>query len=338
MTEYMTGPVGVEIVGVGTAVPDDVVTNTDLEKVMDTSDEWIRQRTGIEQRYRIKADQGESVKHLAKDAVIRALDAANMDAAELDLIVLSTMSSEMTCPPTACRLAAEIGTKNAGAFDLSAACCGFVFGLNTAYGLMQTGQYRNVALIGADTLTNIVEYSTKGRNGAILFGDAAGAIILRKTNDSGKGIIAQAMHSDGERWADLSIPQTKFDLEDGVEFDEWQLGKLHMNGQSVFKFAVGTFPQVIEQTLDRAGMTAGDVDHFICHQSNRRILEAARKRFGLAKEKFHINIDRFANTVAASVPLALNDLVSAGRVKPGQRVMFVGFGGGLTWGTSLWQL
>jgi 3-oxoacyl-[acyl-carrier-protein] synthase-3 len=334
----MTGPVGVEIAGVGTAVPEDVVTNADLEKVMDTSDEWIRQRTGIEQRFRIRAHEGESVKHLAHDAVLRALEAAKMDAAELDLVLLSTMSSEMTCPPTACRLAAEIGTKNAGAFDISAACCGFVFGLNTAYGLMQTGQYRNVALIGADTLTNIVEYSTKGRNGAILFGDAAGAVILRKTSDSSRGLIAQAMHSDGERWADLSIPETRFDFEEGVEFDEWQLGKLHMNGQSVFKFAVGTFPKVIEQTLDRAGMTADDVDHFVCHQSNRRILDAARDRFGLAEEKFHINIDRFANTVAASIPLVLNDLVSAGRVKPGQRIMFVGFGGGLTWGTSLWQL
>ncbi len=338
MSHYQTGPVGVEIAGIGTAVPDNVVTNADLEKVMDTSDEWIRQRTGIEQRHRIRSDQGESVKHLAHDAVLRALDAAGMKADELDLIVLSTMSSEMTCPPTACRLAAEIGTKNAGAFDLSAACCGFVFGLNTAYGLMQTGQYKNVALIGADTLTNIVEYSTKGRNGAILFGDAAGAVILRKTPDSDKGLIAQTMHSDGERWNDLYIPETKFDFHEGDTFDEWQLGKLHMNGHSVFKFAVGTFPLVIEQTLERAGLSADDVDHFICHQSNRRILDAARNRFGLAEEKFHINIQRYANTVAASVPLVLNDLVTADRVKPGQRVMFVGFGGGLTWGTSLWQL
>lgn len=334
----MTGPVGVEIAGVGTAVPNDVVTNVDLEKVMDTSDEWIRQRTGIEQRHRIRADQGESVKHLAKDAVLRALDAAGMKPDELDLIVLSTMSSEMTCPPTACRLASEIGTKNAGAFDLSAACCGFVFGLNTAYGLMQTGQYRNVALIGADTLTNSVEYSTKGRNAAIIFGDAAGAVILKKTDNADKGLIAQAMHSDGERWADLYIPETKHDFPESDEFEEWQLGKLHMNGQSVFKFAVGTFPKVIEQTLERAGLSADDVDHYVCHQSNRRILDAARDRFGLAEEKFHINITRYANTVAASVPLVLNDLVSEGRVKPGQRIMFVGFGGGLTWGTSLWQL
>lgn len=338
MTQHKTGRVGVEIAGIGTAVPKDVVTNADLERVMDTSDEWIRQRTGIEQRHRIRADEGESVKHLAKDAVERALDAAGMQAADLDLIILSTMSSEMTCPPTACRLAAEIGTNNAGAFDLSAACCGFVFGLNTAYGLMQTGQYNNVALIGADTLTNIVEYSTKGRNSAIIFGDAAGAIILRKSEDAGKGLLAQAMHSDGERWADLYIPETKFDFKEGDEFEEWQLGKLHMNGQNVFKFAVGTFPKVIEQTLERAGLAADDVDHYVCHQSNRRILDAARDRFGLAEEKFHININRYANTVAASVPLVLNDLVTDDRVKPGQRIMFVGFGGGLTWGTSLWQI
>lgn len=338
MSHYQTGPVGVEIAGIGTAVPENVVTNTDLEKVMDTSDEWIRQRTGIEQRHKIKADEGESVKHLAHDAVIRALDAAKMPASDLDLVLLCTMSSEMTCPPTACRLAAEIGTANAGAFDISGACCGFVFGMNTAYGLMQTGQYRNVALIGADTLTNIIEYSTKGRNGAILFGDAAGAVILKTTEDSSKGLIAQAMHSDGSRWNDLYIPETKFDFHEGDEFDEWQLGKLHMNGNSVFKFAVSTFPKVIEQTLERVGLSADDVDHFVCHQSNRRILDAARDRFGLAEEKFHININRYGNTVAASVPLVLSDLVEAGRVEPGQRVMFVGFGGGLTWGTSLWQL
>ncbi|MEO1583757.1 MAG: beta-ketoacyl-ACP synthase III [Planctomycetota bacterium] len=338
MSDSQPAPFGVEIVGVGTAVPESVLTNADLERVMDTSDEWIRKRTGIEQRHRIKADEGESVKHLAFDAVKRALDASGTGPEELDLLLLCTMSSEMTCPPTACRLAAEIGTHNAGAFDISAACCGFVFGLNTAYGLMQTGQYKTVALIGADTLTNIIEYSTKGRNAAIIFGDAAGAVILRRTEDASKGLIAQAMHSDGERWADLYIPETKFDFDDGDEFEEWQLGKLHMNGQNVFKFAVSTFPKVIEQTLDRAGLNADDVDHYVCHQSNRRILDAARDRFGLAEEKFHININRYANTVAASIPLVLQDLVTEGRVKPGQRVMFVGFGGGLTWGTSLWQL
>ncbi|MEM1072080.1 MAG: beta-ketoacyl-ACP synthase III [Planctomycetota bacterium] len=338
MVNHFTGPVGVEIVGVGTAVPDDVVTNADLEKFMDTSDEWIRQRTGIEQRHRIRADEGESVKHLAKAAAENAMAHAGIDPSELDLVVMSTMSAEMTCPPTSCRIADEIGTKNAGAFDLNAACCGFVFGMNTAYGLMQTGQYRTVALIGADTLTNIVEFSTKGRNAAIIFGDAAGAVILRKTDDAGKGLIAQAMHSNGERWSDLYIPETEHDFAEHDEYSDWQLGKLIMNGQSVFKFAVGTFPKVIEQTLERAGLRADQVDHYVCHQSNRRILDAARDRFGLDEGRFHININRYANTVAASVPLVFKDLVDAGRVKEGQRVMFVGFGGGLTWGTSLWQI
>ena len=338
MVDYMTGPVGVEIAGIGTAVPKDIVTNADLEKVMDTSDEWIRQRTGIEQRHRIRADEGESVKHLAKAAVLNALDRAGMQAEELDLVLMSTMSAEMTCPPTACRIADEIGTKYAGAFDLNAACCGFVFGLNTAYGLMQTGQYRNVALIGADTLTNSVEFSTKGRNASIIFGDAAGAVILKKTDDASKGLIAQAMHSNGDRWADLYIPESKHDFAEHDEYSDWQLGKLIMNGQSVFKFAVGTFPKVIEQTLDRAGFKATDVDHYVCHQSNRRILDAARERFGLEESRFHINISKYANTVAASVPLVLNDLYESGRIEKGQRVMFVGFGGGLTWGTSLWQI
>lgn len=329
---------GVEIVGVGAHTPERLLTNKDLEGMMDTSDEWIQQRTGIRQRYKADHEHGETVLYLAKGALEKTLADAGAQASELDLVILATMSQEMSCPPTACRLTSMVGAGNAGAFDFSAACCGFVFAMNTAYGLMQTGPYRTVAVIGADTLTQIVEFNTRGRSAAILFGDAAAGVILRRSEDRTKGLIAQAMHSDGTRWDDLYIPKTKYDLNEHDRTANDQLCVLHMNGAGVFRFAVGTFPQVIGNTLEAAGLTAADVDHFVCHQSNQRILHAAKERFGLPDEKLHINIDRFGNTVAASIPLVLNDLKQAGRVHEGQKVMFVGFGGGLTWGTSLWQI
>ena len=329
---------GVEIAGIGKHTPDRCVTNKDLESMMDTSDEWIQQRTGIKQRYIANTKEGETVLHLAKAALENTLADAQMSPSELDLVILATMSQEMTCPPTACRLTNLVGAGNAGAWDFSGACCGFVFALNNAFGLMQTGPYKNVALIGGDTLTRSVEFSTRGRAGAILFGDAAAGIILRRTQDTTKGLLAQAMHSDGERWADLYIPETPHDLTDADKASNPQLDVLHMNGAGVFRFAVGTFPRVIGETLDAAGVTADEIDHYICHQSNRRILDAAVERFGLGNDKLLVNIDRYGNTVAASVPLVLHDLKTAGKIQAGQKVMFVGFGGGLTWGTSLWQL
>ncbi len=338
MPDHADRQFGIEIIGVGAHTPDRVVTNKDLEGMMDTSDEWIQQRTGIKQRYHADLENGETVLHLAKGALEKTLANARMNASELDLVILATMSQEMTCPPTACRLVNMVGAGNAGAFDFSAACCGFVFAMNTAYGLMQTGPYRNVAVIGADTLTQSVEFNTHGRAAAILFGDAAAGVILKGTDDRTKGLIAQSMHSDGSRWDDLYIPKTKHDLNEQDRTANDQLHVLHMNGAGVFRFAVGTFPQVIGHTLDIAGLTAADVDHFVCHQSNQRILQAAKERFGLPDEKLLVNIDRFGNTVAASVPLVLNDLREAGKVHAGQKIMFVGFGGGLTWGTSLWQI
>jgi 3-oxoacyl-[acyl-carrier-protein] synthase-3 len=338
MSTSTTQKFGIEIAGIAAHTPDNLVTNKDLETVMDTSDEWIQQRTGIRQRYIADTDGGETVLHLAKAALEKTLADAKMKPTELDLVILATMSQEMSCPPTACRLVNLVGAGNAGAFDFSAACCGFVFSMNTAYGLMQTGSYKNVAVIGGDTLSQSVEFNTRGRAGAILFGDAAAGLILRKTEDTSKGLLGQAMYSNGERWADLYIPKTVHDLTDEDKESNDQLNYLHMNGAGVFRFAVSTFPKVIAETLDAAGVDANDVDHYVCHQSNRRILDAAIERFGLSDDKLHVNIDRFGNTVAASVPLVLNDLKEAGKIEEGQKIMFVGFGGGLTWGTSLWQI
>ena len=337
-TELPRGRVGVRIAGTGIALPRRTMTNQDLEKVMDTSDEWIRQRTGIHTRYVVDREHGESVLHLAAPALQNALADAKMQASELDLILCATMCPEMACPPTACRVAASIGAGNAGAMDLSAACCGFVYAMNIAHDLIKGGAYRTIGVIGADTLSKFLQYTTEGRGTAIIFGDAAGAMILQADDDPAKGILAQAMHSDGNGWKEIYTPNTPFDFPPGVEPDPSMYGRVHMNGATVFKFAVGTFPDLIQETLDKVALRADQVDMFVCHQSNARILVAARERFGLPEDKLYINIDRYGNTVAASVPLCLHELRMSGRVKPGQKVMFVAFGGGLTWGSSLWQL
>lgn len=331
-------PSGVRIAGVGSHVPDRVLSNADLEQMMDTSDEWIVQRTGIRERRIVDREKGETVTTLAVQAVRRALDDAGLTSKDLDLLVLATVGSEMSCPASACRVLHEIGGGNGGAMDIVAACSGWVYSLNMASELIRGGRYKTIAVIGAEVLSDVVRYDTSGRATAILFGDAAGAVILRDTPDVSKGVLAQTMHSDGGGWKELYIPRAERDFPEGEYKSPDQFGLMFMNGRTVFKFAVSTFPAVIQQTLDKVGMDADDVDMYICHQSNIRILEAARQRFGLPKEKLYVNIDRYGNTSAASVPLCLDELVKAGRVHEGQKVMFVAFGGGLTWATSLWQL
>ncbi len=329
-------PAGVRIAGTGSCLPRNGLTNADLEKVMATSDEWIVQRTGIHCRYRI--DDSESTLTMSTEALKRALHAASLSGSDLDLVIVATMTPEMACPATACRVAAAVGAGHAGAFDLNAACSGFIFALNTAHELIKGGSYRTVAVIGADSLSTLMEYSTAGRGTAIIFGDGAGAAVLRGCDDPSKGILAQAMHCDGNGWKEIYVPQRDRDFPPDVVPDAAKLNKVQMNGAAVFKFAVKTFCDLIDSTLAQAGVHADDVAMFVCHQSNQRILTAARERFGLSDEKLYVNIDRVGNTVGASVPLCLDELTRAGRVREGQKVMFVAFGGGLTWGSSLWQL
>ncbi|MBL8760137.1 MAG: ketoacyl-ACP synthase III [Phycisphaerae bacterium] len=330
--------VGVRIAGTGSCLPERKLTNADLVAMMETSDEWIVQRTGIRER-RISDHEGrESTGKLAAESLRRALAAAHMSAKDLDLIIVSTMTPEMSCPPTACLVAAQVGAGNCGAFDINGACCGFVFGLNTAHALVASGAYRNVALIGADTLTHLMDYSDAGRSTAIIFGDAAGCALLRATDDTSKGIIAQSMHSDGQGWKEIYVPCKPYHFPEGTPVDERKYGRVQMNGSAVFKFAVHTFSNLIDETLQKARLKPSDIDLYICHQSNQRILHAARDRFGLPEDKLYINIDRVGNTVAASVPLCLDEVVRARGLPEGAKVLFVAFGGGLTWGSSLWQL
>ncbi|MHC4975696.1 MAG: beta-ketoacyl-ACP synthase III [Planctomycetota bacterium] len=329
---------GVRIAGTGIGLPPEVVTNHDLEKLMDTTDEWIRQRTGVVERRRSDPYKKESATFLAADALSGAVKDAGIQATDLDLIIIATVSMEMTCPSTACRVGDIIGAGTTGGFDLTAACCGFVFGMNTAYSLIRSGAYKTVGVVGVDVLSEFIEYNTHGRGTAIIFGDGAGAAIFTTTDDSTKGVIAQKMYGDGSKWRDLYIPRHERDYPESGHPLEHENGLMLMNGKEVFRFAVKTFPQIIQETLDEVNLTPDDISMFVCHQSNARILEAARERFGLDTEKLYVNIDRFGNTSAASVPICLHELHSQGRIHDGDLVMFVAFGGGLTWGSSLWRI
>jgi 3-oxoacyl-[acyl-carrier-protein] synthase-3 len=330
--------IGVEIIGSAHGLPDKIVTNADLEKCMDTSDEWIVKRTGIKERRQADTENGELTSSLAIKALSGAISDAGIDVTDLDMLLVATMTPDMPTPSVACVVARKIGAGNIAAMDINAACSGFIYTISLASALVESGMYGTIGVIGADTLSRHVDYSTEGRGAAILFGDAAAALIVRKTDDTSKGLIAHRMHTDGAGSKHLYIPSTKFDIPEGTEFDQNMCGLVQMNGQAVFKFAVSKFQQVIADTLDDAGLTADDVDHFVCHQANSRILDAARDRFGIPEEKLLKNIHKYGNTVAASAPLVFAELAESGQIKPGQRIMFLAFGAGLTWGSSLWQL
>lgn len=330
---------GVRIAGTGSYLPDKLLTNADLEKLMDTSDEWIVQRTGIRERHVIDPAKGESTFTLSAHALRRALADSKIDAKELDLLIVATVCAEMACPSTACRVGEAVGMGTGGAFDITAACCGFVYGINIAHEMIRGGGYKTVAVIGAETLTQYMEYNTEGRSCAIIFGDAAGAAVLRATDDASKGILAHSIHADGRGWRDLYIPRNLArDLPEGIDPATRKPGIMYMNGREVFKFAVTTFQNLIAETLEKANLRPEEVDHYVCHQSNARILESARERFGLPQDKLYVNIGRVGNTSSASVPVCFDELRRAGRVHEGQKIMFVAFGGGLTWSSSLWQI
>lgn len=328
--------VGVRIAGTGHAVPEKRLTNADLERMIDTTDEWIVQRTGIHERRVCDPERGESVRTLAVSALRSALKDARLDAADLDLVIIGTVSGSSTVPSTACRVAAEVGAGHACAFDITAACSGFVYGLNVAHAMIRSGGRRTVAVLGADTMSTIVD--PLDRRTVILFGDAAGAAILRPTDDTSKGVVAESMHADGSRWHALYLPHHERDFPPGATWEDGPPGRLRMNGREVYKFAVKMFSELITETLDKASLSADDIDMFIAHQSNARILESARERFGIPKEKMYVNIDHYGNCSAGSVPLCLSQLRQAGRLRDGALVMFVAFGAGFTWASSLWRL
>jgi len=311
------------IVGTGSFLPPRVVTNDELAQRLETSDEWIRSRTGIGRRH--IADKSQASSDLALEASRSALQAAGIDASQIDLIVVATSTPDYVFPSTACLLQAKLGVKGSAAFDIQAVCSGFVYGLATADALIRSGAHKKALVVGAEVFSRILDWNDRGT--CVLFGDGAGAVVLAA--GSKPGIHASVLHADGSQADLLSVPgNVSGGSIVGSPF-------LQMNGQGVFKFAVRVLDEVARETVAAAGMTLEDIDWLIPHQANVRILDATARKLGLPPEKLVITVDHHANTSAASVPLALDEFVRAGKIRPGHRVMMEGVGGGFTWGASL---
>ncbi|HDR4238803.1 TPA: beta-ketoacyl-ACP synthase III [Bacillus anthracis] len=300
----------VGILGIGRYVPEKVVTNHDLEKIMDTSDEWIRTRTGIAER-RI-ADDTIDTSYMAVEASKKALEDAGISGEDIDLILVATVTPDRAFPAVACVIQEAIGAKHAAAMDLSAACAGFMYGMITAQQFIQTGTYKNVLVVGSDKLSKIVDWND--RNTAVLFGDGAGAIVMGAVSE-GKGVLSFELGADGSGGKYLYQ-------------DEYVM----MNGREVFKFAVRQLGDSCLRVLDKAGLTKEDVDFLVPHQANIRIMESARERLNLPQEKMSMTIEKFGNTSASSIPIAMVEELQNGRIQDGDLIILVGFGGGLTWG------
>ncbi len=322
--------VGAGILGVGMAVPERTVTNADLERTLDTSNEWIVSRTGIRER-RI-AGPNEFTSDLATEACRQALDDAGIAPDEIELVLCATTSGDHLWPATACLVQDRIGAHGAQALDISAACAGFVYGLQMAGALIQTGAIRNALVVGADTLSRHVDWSDRAT--CVLFGDGAGAVALGPVPD-GYGLLGSAMGADGSRFGSLLVPAGGTRMPLTPDLLRERKDKLMMHGHEVFRFAVRIMGEACRRALERSGLTADDVSLFIPHQANIRIIRAAAERMRLPDERVFTNVDRYGNTSAASVPIALCEAVKLGRVGNDDVLVFVGFGAGLTWGANV---
>ena len=313
--------------GVGSCLPQRVIANAEMATIVDTSDEWIVQRTGIRQRY--VAAEGETTSTLATHAAEAALADAGLTAGDIDLIVVATSSPDYTFPAVATQVQAALGMTHGVAFDLQAVCSGFVFAVATADKFLVSGSHKRALVIGAETFSRLLDWSD--RTTCVLFGDGAGAIVLEAGSSDGKltspGIISTQLRSDGRHREKLYV--------DGGPSTTQTVGHLRMEGREVFKHAVGMVTDVIKACFDDAGVTAADIDWFVPHQANRRIIDASADKLGLAREKVVVTLDRHGNTSAASIPLALDVAVKDGRIKRGDLVMIEAMGGGFTWGAAL---
>lgn len=315
------------ITGWGMSVPQKILTNDDLSKMVDTNDAWIRERTGIRERH--IAAENQSTATLGAEAALNALRVANIAPTEIDLILCATSSPEHTFPATACLIQNAIGATHAGAFDISAACSGFIFALNMGAQSIRSGSVKNVLVVGAETLSRFVDW--KDRNICILFGDGAGAFVLQASETPG-GVRASVMRSDGSGSDLLSLPAggskhpaSEITLHTGMHF-------IHMDGKEVFRFATRVMAQATSEAAEKSGWKTTDLALVIPHQANQRIIDAAARGLKLPMEKFMVNVDRYGNTSTASIPIAAVEAVQQGRLKPGDKVVMVGFGAGLTWG------
>ena len=322
-------PVFARIAGTGSYLPERVLSNDELSTFVDTSDEWIAARTGIRQRH-IAAD-GETTSDLAHQASLRAMEAAGITAADIDLIVVGTTTPDLVFPSTACLLQAKLGAEAAGcgAFDVNAACSGFVYALSVANSFIRSGAARTALVVGAETLTRMIDWSD--RTTCVLFGDGAGAVVLKADADT--GIISTHLHADGSKkellWNPVGV-STRF------RENEPNAGvRILMAGNDVFKYAVKALDAVVEETLQANGLQRGDIDWLIPHQANLRIIEATARRLAMPMERVVVTVDKHGNTSSGSVPLALDAAVRSGKVQRGQLLLLEAFGGGFTWGSAL---
>ena len=326
-----------EILGCGSYLPDRIVTNEELSKTVDTSDEWIRSRSGIAQRH-IAAD-GQATSDLALRAGQRALEHAGISAAEVDLIICATTTPDNTFPSTAAKVQSRIGMVGGAAFDVQAVCSGFIYGLAVADNFIRCGQAKTVLLIGAETFSRILDWTDRGT--CVLFGDGAGAIVMRampedenhdgdgngKGHNSGRGVLSTHIHSDGTHYDLLYV--------DGGPSTTQTVGHLRMNGREVFRHAVTNLASVVDEALDANGLQRADLDWLVPHQANKRIIDSTAKKLGMSMDHVVLTVEQHANTSAASIPLALDVAVKDGRIKRGDLVLLEAMGGGLTWGAGL---
>ncbi len=319
------------IVGTGSYAPKKVLTNADLEKIVDTNDQWIVERTGIRERH--IADSSEATSDLAYQAAVKALEMARLAPEDVEMIVVGTVTPDMPFPSTACFVQARLGNKKAFAFDVTAACAGSLYALATADRFVASGAVKNALVIGADTLTRVCDWTD--RNTCILFGDAAGAMVLKPTDDPRRGILSVHLHADGSLANILNQPGGGSRHPFSQQVLDERLTYIKMKGPEVYKVAVRALEDVCREALDANGMTAGDLAQVIAHQANKRILDSTLHRLGVPAEKCWMNLEKYGNTSSASVPTTLDEANRAGRLNAGDALLMMAIGGGMAWGSAL---
>lgn len=317
------------IVGVGSYVPKNIISNFDLEKIMDTSDEWIKTRTGIRERRIV--DENEATSDLATKAALNAIKDANLTSEDIDLIIVATITPDMIFPSTACLVQANIKATKAACFDLEAACSGFIYGITVAKQFIESDTYKHVLVIGAEALSRILDY--EDRSTAILFGDGAGAVVMGPVSEG--GVLSTSLGSDGNGKDYLNIPAGGSKTPASEDSIKNRLHFIKMAGNDVFKFAVRIMQDASVECIESANLEIQDIDYLIPHQANIRIIEASAKRLKLSMNKVYVNLDKYGNMSAASIPVALDEAYREGKIKKGDNIVLVGFGGGLTWGASV---
>lgn len=319
------------ITGYGSFAPAKLLTNEELAKMVDTSDEWIRTRTGIKVRH-VTTDE-ESTAFLATEAAKRALAMSNLDPCDVEIIIVATITPEMVFPSTASFVQRDLAANKAWVFDLAAACSGFVYGLSIVQQFIESGRFKNALVIGAETLTKITDWTD--RRSCILFGDGAGAMVLERSDKNSSGILYSTMHSDGDCWEALNCQAYGSRHPANKPLEDQKKTYMQINGRQVYQQAIRRIVETVTHCLDHCNLTLDDIKMLISHQMNARIIESAAKRLNLPDEKVFLNISDYGNTSAASVPIAFNDCVRKGKIKRGDTIILVAFGAGLTWGANI---